>query len=111
MTEAEKAGRKMGKKGAKPAASGDDAAASAGSAQKLKAFHDGKYNGEVKQGKREGKGSHVYTWGGTYDGEWKNDKRHGKGKLSDKWGGDYDGEWVNDKKEGRGVNLWSNGRR
>ena len=72
---------------------------------------DGKYEGELKGGKREGQGTHVYAWGGIFTGDWKNDKKHGKGKISDKWGGDYDGEWVDDKKEGRGINLWSNGRR
>jgi hypothetical protein len=76
-----------------------------------KAFSDGKYSGELRAGKRDGNGTHVYSWGGTYTGQWKNDKKHGRGKICDKWGGNYEGDWVNDRKEGRGVNLWSNGRR
>jgi hypothetical protein len=82
-----------------------------GAAPAEKSFSDGKYAGELRAGKRDGEGTHVYSWGGIYTGQWKNDKKHGRGKICDKWGGNYEGDWVNDRKEGRGVNLWSNGRR
>ena len=39
----------------------------------------GKYEGEFKQGKRDGKGAHYYPDGRRYVGEFKQGKRDGKG--------------------------------
>lgn len=58
-----------------------------GAAPAEKSFSDGKYAGELRAGKRDGEGTHVYSWGGIYTGQWKNDKKHGRGKICDKWGG------------------------
>lgn len=49
----------------------------------LKSFPNGTYMGQMKDGKRDGKGN--FTWDSedskrdTYQGEWKDDKMHGKG--------------------------------
>ena len=40
---------------------------------------DGKYEGEFKMDKREGKGTMYYVNGDKYEGDWKNDKFEGKG--------------------------------
>ncbi len=54
---------------------------------------------------QNGKGSYVYLNDDYYDGEWKNGKREGQGKL---FGNNfiYDGEWKNGKRNGYGV--WEN---
>lgn len=99
-----------------------------------KAFSDGKYTGEVNaDGKRDGHGTTVYTWGvratplpngdghavadglaavsqGSYVGEYKNNKKEGHGVMKSP-GSTYEGQWKNDKMEGKGTNTWKNGRR
>ena len=43
-------------------------------------FADGdKYDGEYKDGKRNGKGTYTFADGDKYDGEWKDDKGNGLG--------------------------------
>jgi len=37
--------------------------------------------GDVKNGKRDGKGTMYYANGSTYEGEWKDDKRAGTGTF------------------------------
>ena len=63
--------------------------------QKL-TFPDGSsYEGEVKNGKRNGYGIQVYSTGITYYGHWENDYQNGYGDLdiNDDWY--YSGEWKN----------------
>ena len=55
----------------------------------LKEYDNGKYIGEWKNGKKEGKGIHCWN-----DEKFKGDK--------------YDGEWKNDKKEGKRIYCWNN---
>ncbi len=53
----------------------------------------GRYVGEFKDGKRDGKGSYALFDGTTYVGEWKLDKFHGRGKFI--YRGDIqDGHWF-----------------
>ena len=67
-------------------------------------FNDGdKYEGDWKNGNREGKGIYYYKNGNKYDGEWKEGKMHGKGIMYFKNGNKYEGDWVNDKKTGKGT--------
>lgn len=40
------------------------------------------YEGDVKQGKRNGKGIHYFKNGDVYEGDYLRDKRIGKGKMS-----------------------------
>ena len=36
-----------------------------------------KYDGEQKDGKRQGKGIYIYPNGGKYEGNWKDNMKHG----------------------------------
>ena len=74
----------------------------------------GKYVGEIKNGKREGKGIFYFKNGDTYEGDWKNDKMDGKGiyyhKKAD--GTDrYEGDFRNDKRDGKGIVYFRDGNR
>ena len=104
----------------------------------IKDYENGRYEGEFKNGKREGKGIYYYKDGDRYEGEFKNDKYEGKGiyyyddgdryegefknslfegkgiyyYTNDPWKGDtYEGDWKNDKKEGKGIYYWNDGDR
>lgn len=71
--------------------------------QKL-TFPDGSsYEGEVKNGKRNGYGIQVYSTGITYYGHWENDYQNGYGDLDidDDWY--YSGEWKNGLYDGNGY--------
>jgi serine/threonine protein kinase len=64
----------------------------------------GKYTGNLKDGKPEGKG--VYTAsGGSYDGEWKNGLPNGFGIIveNDENRNTYEGEWKDGFKNGKGT--------
>ena len=97
-----------------------------------KSFPYGVYHGQMKDGKRDGKGRFIWTSGGSrghmYEGDWKKDMMHGKGLYifsekkrynGDWYNGDmhgkgvmkysdgyYEGDWVHDKREGKGKFLW-----
>jgi hypothetical protein len=92
------------------------------------------YEGEFKNGKKNGKGkllykstgdiyegeftdnlvtgTGLYTWANqdTYLGTFQNGKMHGSGLY--KWpdGGEYEGDYVENLKEGQGRFKWANGR-
>ena len=55
------------------------------------------YDGNIKNGLEEGKGTAYYPNGNkAYIGEWKNGRFHGKGKLYDMDGNlEYSGKWEN----------------
>ena len=61
------------------------------------------YSGEMINGKKEGRGTAIYTDGSKYVGEFKNDVRSGQGIWTDSRGDRYDGEWANDRRNGFGV--------
>jgi serine/threonine protein kinase len=64
----------------------------------------GKYTGNLKDGKPEGKG--VYTASsGSYDGEWKNGLPNGEGTLirPNEWEKEYTGGFKDGKFEGQGT--------
>ncbi|GHS91484.1 hypothetical protein AGMMS49949_01970 [Alphaproteobacteria bacterium] len=44
-------------------------------------YRDGKYDGDFKADKRDGRGKMEYCDGTIYDGSWKDDKRNGYGRL------------------------------
>ena len=68
-------------------------------------YDDGRYVGQVVNGKKEGKGIRYWNDGERYEGDWKNDKAEGKGIYYYKSGNRYEGDWKNDKKEGKGIFL------
>ena len=48
----------------------------------IKEYDNGKYIGEWKNGKREGKGIYYWNNGDIYEGDWKNNKGEGKGIIN-----------------------------
>ena len=67
-----------------------------------------KYNGQIKNGKKNGQGILEFDQYTKYNGEFRNDKFWGRGRYSfhDKEKGinyaSYDGEWKDGKKDGQG---------
>jgi hypothetical protein len=67
------------------------------------------YDGEVKDGKKNGRGKYTWASGSVYEGDWKDDKKNGRGKFTWASGQVYDGEWKDGKKNGRGKFTWLDG--
>jgi len=67
------------------------------------------YEGEFKNGKRNGKGKFVFDHGATYEGEVKDDKYDGYGKEVYSDGSYYEGEFKNGKYAGHGKKYSSDG--
>ncbi|VEU34014.1 unnamed protein product [Pseudo-nitzschia multistriata] len=63
------------------------------------------YEGEMVDGKREGRGICLFSDGTLYEGEWKRNKEHGYGTLttSDRTRTIYEGEWERGRMQGKGV--------
>ena len=76
-----------------------------------KKYKIGKYIGELKNDKREGKGIMYYNSGNRYEGDFRNDKREGKGIYYYNNGDRYEGDFKNDKREGNGIYYYNNGDR
>ena len=73
-------------------------------------FSDGsRYQGEWKNGKRNGKGIEIYSNGNKYIGEFKDDRRHGHGTCIYSNGSIYDGEWKKGNRCGQGIESDANG--
>lgn len=66
------------------------------------------YEGEFKNGKREGWGR-FYIKGERYEGEWHDDRKHGYGVYTWDDGDRYEGQWVAGRQEGHGSYIWGNG--
>ena len=74
-------------------------------------YPDGsRYEGEIKNGKKEGKGILYYNNGDKYDGFFKDDKKEINGVLYYKNGNIYEGEFKNDKKNGKGTFYYNDGQ-
>ena len=70
----------------------------------------GKYEGDFKNGKKDGKGTMTYKNEYIYEGNWKDGKRDGKGIYLNKTNKDkYEGDFKLDKAEGKGVADYDNG--
>ena len=54
------------------------------------------YDGDWKEGKRNGSGTELSRQGDKYTGSFSNDKKHGAGKLVYKDGSSLKGEWRDD---------------
>ena len=72
-------------------------------------YNDGKYIGQVVNGKPEGKGIAYYNNGDRYEGDFKNDKREGKGIYYAHNGDREMGDWKDGKEIGKHVILSKNG--
>ena len=76
--------------------------------RETKYYPEGRYEGEIVNGKREGKGKFYYNndedyMGKVYDGEWKNDMREGRGIETWPDGERFEGYFINDLRNGKGF--------
>ena len=73
--------------------------------ENIEKFTDGgtEYEGQMKNGKFEGKARVHYDNGDIYEGEFKEDCKHGKGIYKFINGDIYNGNWNKDEREGWGV--------
>ena len=71
-------------------------------------YKNGKYIGQVLNGKAEGKGIYYYNNGDKYEGDFRNDKKEGKGILYHNNGDRYEGDFRNGIIEGKGIYYYSN---
>lgn len=69
----------------------------------IKDYEEGKYQGEFRNGKRDGRGIFIYKTGDRYEGEFRNDKAEGRGRFLWKAGNKYEGYFVNGLRTGRGY--------
>lgn len=73
-------------------------------------WNDGsRYEGNFKNGERNGEGIYYYTKGGKYIGNQVNGKRHGWGTYHYPSGSKYVGEWKQEVKEGNGS-MYAEGK-
>jgi len=63
-----------------------------------------KYKGQIKNGKRSGKGIYINSDGQKYNGDWLNNRYHGYGTLNFN-GKKYEGEFKNGKRNGKGIHT------
>jgi hypothetical protein len=69
------------------------------------------YNGNVVDGKFDGKAVTTYVSGTKYEGHYKNDKKNGQGIYFFINGNRFEGEFVDGKRHGEGTMYRSNGRK
>lgn len=74
-------------------------------------YPEGKYVGQIVDGKRHGRGVFTWTNGSKYDGEWANGKCNGKGVYTWADGDRYEGEWLDNKFNGSGILTRKDGSR
>ena len=74
-----------------------------------KEYNNGRYEGEMKNDKREGKGIMYYDSGDRYEGDWENGKREGKGIYYYNDGSRKMRDYLNDNPIGKHVMLAING--
>ena len=72
-------------------------------------FTDGKYEGNIEQGKPNGMGKVIFKNGDKYEGSWIDGKLDGKGTFISSDGTKYIGEWINGKYHSIGRLIYSDG--
>jgi hypothetical protein len=93
-----------------PPCPGDSPEPSWDSCQGSKTFASGgKYFGEFRDGKLNGRGTHTYSNGSKYVGEFKEGNFNGQGTLSYVNGDKYVGEFVEGKPNGPGTQTYADG--
>ena len=66
-------------------------------------FGDGtKYDGNWRDGYKEGKGTMAYASGSKYVGAWQNDMKNGEGTMTYASGDKYVGTWKDNLRNGEG---------
>ena len=75
-----------------------------------KIYNNGKYIGQLINGKREGKGIYYLNSGSRYEGDWKNNKKEGKGIFYYKNGDREMGDYLNGKPIGKHVLFLNKGK-
>lgn len=75
----------------------------------LKHANGARYEGQFKNGRREGTGVAIEANGDRYDGAWRNGRRDGQGSLVLTLGGRYDGAWKNGRFDGKGSLTYAGG--
>ena len=70
-----------------------------------------RYEGEVQDGKAQGRGVYTFANGDRYEGEYRDDKRHGRGVFAWASGDRYEGEFRDNRRDGRGVLTTTAGSR
>ena len=70
-----------------------------------------RYDGNLINGKKEGKGIYYYPNGCKYEGHFKNDKKEGKGIFYYSNGDRYEGRFKEGNYEGKGIFYFTNGDR
>jgi len=74
-----------------------------------KEYHNGKYEGDYINGKREGKGTYSYNSGDIYEGEYKNDLKDGYGIYKYSNGDVYEGNYKEGYFDGKGIYKYADG--
>ena len=75
-------------------------------------YADGRmYVGEFKDGLRDGQGTYTWANGDHYVGEFKDDNIHGQGTYTWANGNHYVGEWKDGTYHGQGTYTWADGRK
>lgn len=69
----------------------------------------GKYEGEVKDGKRHGKGTNIGLYGVKYVGDWVDGVAEGYGVYTELNGTKYEGQWKSGAPHGQGKAVYSDG--
>ncbi len=69
------------------------------------------YEGDLRYGMREGRGTLRYGDGEVYEGQFRNNFPEGKGKLTKKNGDIYEGDWRRGKEHGKGTLIHEGGRK
>ena len=73
---------------------------------------EGKYIGEIANGKPHGKGKMLFKDDDprvSYEGDWVNGNQSGFGIMIWNDGTKYDGQWVNGNQSGFGIMIWNDG--
>jgi hypothetical protein len=77
------------------------------------AFGKAEYHGELKAGRKHGKGLKIWPNGDRYEGEFVEDRKEGKGTYlwgAGPWQGErYEGAYLNDRRHGPGTYRYRSG--
>jgi hypothetical protein len=69
------------------------------------------YEGNIRDGRLQGRGVYKWSDGDRYEGDVRDEKLHGRGIYVWANGNRYDGDYRDGKRTGRGVYMWANGSR